>query len=145
MRRPAPDDVRTAYQVVAAVTCARRVLATGGLPAALRHYGLSPVTSGTAGAGAAVDVPLPPRLRRRVRLAHRLMRLPGLKTTCLPGSLVVADLLRAEGCTPDVVIGVKADGRFCAHAWVEAGSWRLDGSGLPAADYREIARLRGSG
>ena len=41
--------------------------------------------------------------------------------TCLPKSLALAWMLRRRGVAAAVRIGVKKDGRFEAHAWVECG------------------------
>ncbi|HEX9366683.1 MAG TPA: lasso peptide biosynthesis B2 protein [Vicinamibacterales bacterium] len=41
--------------------------------------------------------------------------------TCLPKSLALAWMLRGMGVAAAVRIGVKIDGRFEAHAWVECG------------------------
>jgi hypothetical protein len=39
--------------------------------------------------------------------------------SCLPQSLALARMLRKKGVAANVRIGVKADGAFAAHAWVE--------------------------
>ena len=41
--------------------------------------------------------------------------------TCLPKSLALTWLLRGSGVAAVVRIGVKTEGQFEAHAWVECG------------------------
>lgn len=146
MKRIRLSDLRSARFTLLALVAARAVLAWGGFPAAVRCYRLSVVDKPESGSTAPVPpAELPPAVRKQVRIAHRLVRLPGLRATCLPSSLVVARLLRSHGLTPDVVIGVSAGGRFRAHAWVELPGWRFDASALPTSAYREIGRFRAAG
>ena len=56
-------------------------------------------------------------LHESVRLAARLHFIP---TNCLPKSIVLVALLRRNGETARVVIGITKDqDRLASHAWVE--------------------------
>ncbi len=61
------------------------------------------------------------QMHESVRLAARLHF---FSAECLPRSIVLADMLNADGAQASVVIGVsKKSNNFISHAWVE-----LDGS-----------------
>lgn len=87
--------------------------------------------SGTA------EAPQPERESRQLALklawvVHRtLNHLPG-DTRCLTRSLVLIRILARRGIETKLVIGVRADDGFAAHAWVE-----LDG--VPLLDPTEFA------
>lgn len=74
----------------------------------------------------------PAELESALRLA-RLASMAGrhglVEATCLRQSLLIHFLLRRDGLSPAIKIGVRRQGRaFDAHAWVE-----LDGTSLDAA------------
>lgn len=132
-------DLAVAARTTSTVLRARGVLARGGLPAALGVFGLRAVGVGhDALTGGAWD----PRSRRRARVAGRVLRLPGIRTTCLPTALTLAEVLRRGGVPVDVVIGVSAATGFSAHAWVELADGRIDLAGHPLSAHQEISRLR---
>jgi hypothetical protein len=62
--------------------------------------------------------------------AVRVLRLLPTDSRCLMRSLVLLALLQRRGVTTTLVIGVKTDPAFAAHAWVERDGVAL----LPAGD-----------
>jgi hypothetical protein len=84
--------------------------------------------------GISVSVRRPPRRASRksgrvVMLAARVTR-----ATCLERSLLRQAWLRGRGTMRDVVIGVRSEDQFEAHAWLDG-----DADGV---DYVEIHRIR---
>ncbi len=128
-----------AARTATAMVRVRVVLARGGLPAALRVLRLDAVP-------AAAAPPPPgawdPHAQHRARVAGRVLRLPLVRSTCLPTALALAQVLRHHAVPVDVVIGVSDDQGFSAHAWVELGEGRIDLSGFPLDAHRGISRLR---
>jgi Transglutaminase-like superfamily len=62
------------------------------------------------------------RVLRSLLLGRAVMRVLGLMpadSRCLMRSLVLVGMLARRGVYSTVVIGVQADPRFAAHAWVE--------------------------
>lgn len=140
--RTLAGDLGVAALTAATVLRARAVLARGGLPAALATFRLRTVSAGHGAlAGGAWDA----RSRRRARVAGRVLRLPGLRSSCLPTALTLGQVLRHGGVPVDVVIGVSAAKGFSAHAWVELAEGRIDLAGHPLTAHREISRLRPAG
>lgn len=83
--------------------------------------------------GVRAAVARPPRARSR-RAGHALMATARLgRATCLERSLLRQAWLRERGMARDVVIGVRRDESFAAHAWLEG-----DGDG---AGYVEMHRI----
>jgi hypothetical protein len=79
-----------------------------------------------------VPAPPPPSLRswRAARIAQRVSA-----RNCLVRSLVRQAWLAADGVERDVVIGVRRNPEFGAHAWI-------DGDPLPPEDaFEELVRL----
>jgi len=68
-------------------------------------------------------------------------RAPGAK--CLARAMVGEALLRASGQAAEICIGVSAQGRFGAHAWVEVGGRAVIG-GEADRDYERLLP-RGAG
>ena len=132
-------DVLLAARTVLTMARARVLLARGGLPRALRAFGLT-----------AVATPAPnlrpgawdSRARHVARVAGVVLQLPGVRSTCLPTALTLSQVLRCHAVPADVVIGVSAVEGFSAHAWVELAEGRIDLSGHPLDAHREISRLR---
>jgi Transglutaminase-like superfamily len=106
-------DVRVGLWATREVRRLRRVLADDGIRVAVRR----PPSRMSRNAG------------RVVVLASRLAR-----ASCLERSLLRQAWLRARGTDRDVVIGVRSQGEFEAHAW-------LDGD-PDGAEYAEIHRIR---
>lgn len=120
----------------------RVVLARGGLPAALRVLRLEAVPAAAQPPpGGAWDGDA----QHRARVAGRVLELPLLRSSCLPTSLSLAQVLRRHAVPADVVIGVSAAEGFSAHAWVELAEGRIDLSGYPLDAHRGISRLRPPG
>ena len=65
-------------------------------------------------------------LWRDARTARRAYRVSPFRGTCLRLALVQFWLGRRRGAPVDFVIGVRADGAFGAHAWVERGELKSD-------------------
>jgi hypothetical protein len=84
---------------------------------------------------AAAGPPAPPEVASRLGYAvsRAMPRLPA-DSRCLAQSLVLCDLLARRGLTGKLIIGVKGDSEFGAHAWVE-----LDGT--PMLEPGEFGRL----
>ena len=80
------------------------------------------------------DISLPsqaqvPLVAKTARMVHITTRYSVLWTTCLKKSLVLWCLLRRQGITSELRIGVQRDeGEFTAHGWVEY-------QGLLVGDY----------
>lgn len=87
------------------------------------------------------EPPQPERERREMALrlawvvGRTLNHLPG-DTRCLTRSLVLVRLLARRGIETTLVIGVRAEDGFAAHAWVE-----LDGIALLDPDEYAAGRL----
>jgi hypothetical protein len=82
------------------------------------------------------------RVLRGLRLARavvRVLRLVPTDSRCLMRSLVLARMLARRGVYAKVVIGVRPEPSFAAHAWVE-----VDGEPVLATDestYRRLVEL----
>jgi hypothetical protein len=79
-----------------------------------------------------------------VRLGRAVARTLGLlpsDTRCLIRSLVLTEMLSRRGIESSLVIGVRTDDGFEAHAWVEHGGAPL----LPDAEFGRLVELRGGG
>ena len=84
-----------------------------------------------AGTPARDDLPAAQAVARIVQGAARWSPVPA---SCLVRSLVLCRLLRRQGLTADLRIGVAVpDGRLAAHAWVEHG-------GVALNDIQDVAR-----
>lgn len=71
------------------------------------------------------------------RMVRAALRYSPLHFTCLEESLALWYLLRRQGLSPQLRIGVrKIDGRFEAHAWVECAGEALN---QPEAMHRHYA------
>jgi hypothetical protein len=79
--------------------------------------------------------PAPKNLQEQEVLIRSSVRLINLARTrvvkevnCLPTSLVLQSLLRAQGVTTDIRIGVRKtfDGQLEAHAWLETGGRAIE-------------------
>ena len=79
------------------------------------------------------------RVLRSLLLGRAVMRVLGLLPTdsrCLMRSLVLTGMLARRGVYAKVVIGVRADPSFAAHAWVE-----VDGRPVLPTDESTFQRL----
>ncbi|MGH2935422.1 MAG: lasso peptide biosynthesis B2 protein [Gaiellaceae bacterium] len=70
------------------------------------------------------------------RIVVRILRLLPTDGRCLMRSLVLASVLARRGIHGRVVIGVRPDPSFAAHAWIE-----VDGQPVLATDQEEFHRL----
>jgi transglutaminase superfamily protein len=79
------------------------------------------------------------RAARVARAVQRTLRLVPADSRCLMQSLVLTSLLARRGIETKLVIAVKPDGEFEAHAWVEHGGRPL----LPDSQdvYQVLAKL----
>jgi hypothetical protein len=106
--------VRLAAEILAAYVRVRRLLAHKGLPrvvASLREHGArrgSEEEDLVAGGG----------WRYALSVVKTLRLLPA-DSRCLVRSLVLLSVLARRGAKATLVIGVKSDREFGAHAWVE--------------------------
>lgn len=112
---------------------ARRNVTRGPLPLFIREFGAGPVLPSAES--------LPPRYLSRA--VDKVLRMGGEEPTCLVKSLVLFRLLREQGDSAELVIGLPAETRdHIAHAWVE-----LDGTDVGPAPGRgrhvAIARFGG--
>ncbi len=133
------SDLLLAVRTALIMAQVRVVLTRGGLPRALSSYGLTAV--GTTAPGLRTGA-WDTRARHVARVAGVVLKLPGLRSTCLPTSLALARVLQRNDVPADVVIGVSAAAGFSAHAWVELAEGRIDLSSHPVHAHREISRLR---
>lgn len=84
--------------------------------------------------------PGPESHRQGVRLASAVTRTLAVLPTdsrCLMQSLVLTGLLSRRGIGSVLVVAVKSDPGFAAHAWVEHGARPL----LPRGDYGRLLEL----
>ena len=114
---------RLVWEIVCAYALARWRLARGDLPDAVAR-----LRSGTD-----AGPPGPERAQTAKRLAsasRRTLALIPADSRCLMRSLVLTRLLARRGIATSLVVAVRVEGGFGAHAWVE-----LDGRPLlePAA------------
>lgn len=113
-RRPASEKARLLIEITATYARTRWLLARKGLRgtvAALR-----------AGAPTRADVTRDEQVvavRLGLVVAKVLEPLP-FDSRCLMRSLVLTAMLARRGITSSVVIGVRAEPEFAAHAWVES-------------------------
>jgi hypothetical protein len=114
--RSRPDRVALGLEIVVAYGRARRELRRAPIEqvvARLRQLGPF-----------AVEAPGAPEREEARRLGWVVVRglrlLPG-DTRCLRRSLVLLQLLARRGIAARVVIGVRTNPNFLAHAWVECG------------------------
>jgi hypothetical protein len=127
------DRARLTLEVLGAYARTRRRLRRSDLPAALTEIrrGAAPA-AGAPAARHALGI-------RLGGIAMRVLRPLPLDDRCLTQSVVVCALLARRGVRTEVVLGVAAEDRFGAHAWVE-----LDGAPLtpPQAErFAELTRL----
>lgn len=59
------------------------------------------------------------------RIVERTLDLLPTDNRCLMRSLVLTALLARRGVGSSLIIGVRSEPRFAAHAWVEHGRWPL--------------------
>ena len=112
---PLSDKVRLAGEIVADYVRARWLLRRSGLPGAVAALRAHPA-AGEDGSGAADARVSGLRLGRAV--GRTLGALPA-DSRCLVRSLVLTGLLARRGLSSTLVIGVRPDPEFAAHAWVE--------------------------
>jgi hypothetical protein len=76
--------------------------------------------------------------------AARIVRIAAthgpVHATCLPRAVVLWALLRHEGLSPEVKLGVRrGEHRVEAHAWVEVNGCSLDDGELPFIPLRAVS------
>jgi hypothetical protein len=130
LRRATWSDRLTAVRVGALLVLAEAAVRLFALPRVARWFG-APLCTGPTGPAAAGAAPGPADLRR-LRIARRVAdNWPFGTGPCLRASLVEGHLLRRFN--PVLRVGAdRQEGRFVAHAWLEVGGLRLDGSTIPA-------------
>ena len=123
-RLPLGAKVRLAAEVISSYTRARWLLLRRvGLPAtlaALRERTGPTATGDAAPSADAIRVGL-----RLARIVNRTLGALPADSRCLVRSLVLVALLDHRGIASTLVIGVRVQPSFAAHAWVEAGGWAL--------------------
>lgn len=126
------EKTSLSLEVLRAYLRVRWLLARRGLPEAVRILRGGLAAHRAAGADE----------HRRVAGARygwavmRVLRLLPTDARCLMRSLVLAALLARRGIYGSLVIGVRADPSFAAHAWVE-----VDGTPVLPTDQEEYRRL----
>jgi hypothetical protein len=125
-----PRRVALTAEILVAYARVRRALRRSDIRTAIGLLRAPPrARAGTGGDGYITGV----RLGKAV--ASVLDPLP-VDSGCLPMSLVLCSLLARRGIDCSVVIGVRSDSSFGAHAWVEHG-----GRALLPAGATEFERL----
>jgi hypothetical protein len=71
------------------------------------------------------------------RIVERLLRALPTDDRCLIRSLIVLRMLSERGIPATLVIGVRTDAGFGAHAWVEYDGWPV----LPAVGFSPLLSL----
>lgn len=76
---------------------------------------------------------------RLASAVHQTMRFLPTDSRCLMRSLVLIAILGRRSISASLIIGVREDGDFAAHAWVEYGGVAIlpDGAGI----YQRLAEL----
>ena len=124
--------VSLALEVLTAYMRVRWLLARRGLPEAVRT-----LRGGLAAHNVAESEQLLRASGARCGWAVvRVLRLLPTDGRCLMRSLVLAALLARRGIFGRLVIGVRPDPSFAAHAWIE-----VDGEPVLATDRQEFQRL----
>lgn len=134
MRRPltTPDDAGRPLRCVerawlgletgAAYFSARRALRAGNLELAALRLRDGPLRSGARSASDGNVLTAAERRALGLRVSRAVVRalrpLP-MDTRCLVRSLVVAGMLAQRGIAAEIVVGVRSEPGFGAHAWVE--------------------------
>ena len=122
------EKATLAFEIVAAYVQARRLLRRSDLPDVLRALR-------GGGAGASNTTPDGNQLLLGIRLGRIVGKTLGAlpaDSRCLVRSLVLTSLLARRGIGSSLVIGVRSEPSFEAHAWVECGRAPL----LPTGDDR---------
>jgi hypothetical protein len=84
--------------------------------------------------------PVPPMARFRLAGAvQRVLSVLPTDSRCLIRSLVLLALLERRGVASTLVIGVRAEPDFAAHAWVESDGRELLPSG--GGEYRRLTEI----
>jgi hypothetical protein len=131
--RSLPGRAWLGLEVALTYARARRAVRSGPLPATLALIRDRPYERG----GAPQTLPGGPE--RLARATTRVLRTLPTDTRCLMQSLTLSALLARRGYSSTLVIGVRADEAFGAHAWVE-----LDGRALlpPGGDtFQRLVEL----
>ena len=136
-RLPLGAKVRLAVEVISAYARVRWLLVRRvGLPATLAalRNGIEPADADTAPSEASLRVG-----RRLARIVNRTLGPLPADSRCLVRSLVLVALLAHRGIASTLVIGVRVEPAFAAHAWVKAGGWAL----LPGGrgEYERLLEL----
>jgi hypothetical protein len=108
-----PRRARLGLEVLLSYARARRAVRAGPLPAALAVIRDAPRER----RGASRAMPGEPE--RLARATARVLRTLPTDTRCLMQSLTLSTLLARRGQDSTLVIGVRAEETFGAHAWVE--------------------------
>ena len=133
---PATAKLTLAVEIVITYVRARWLLRRRGLPGALAVLRRVPVV-GEEGDVAATRL-AGVRLGRAVT---RTLRLVPADSRCLMRSLVLTGLLARRGIESSLVIGVRPEGEFGAHAWVEHDGRPLLPSGATPGGEATFERL----
>ncbi len=123
------ERVRLTGEILGVYVKARRLIARGDLPTAMAKL-----------RGGSEPAPLPPGRqaligRRLAWIVSRVLSLLPTDSRCLIRSVTLSTLLARRGIHSTVVIGVRSEPEFAAHAWVEHDGTPL----LPTED--EFHRL----
>ena len=131
--RPFGEKVALLVEILSTYPRARWMLARHGLPATVER--LRAVGPGERRAAWGIE-----EQRAAARLGILVRRvldpLP-FDSRCLMQSLVLTTMLARRGIESDVVIGVKTEPEFTAHAWVESDGVAL----LPPGDYGRVVAV----
>lgn len=122
----AREKVRLVAEVLAAYVTARRIMNSGQLAEVVTRLRAVNQASTTLGGRAAVRT----GLRLGSAVERTLAALP-TDSRCLVRSLVLTALLSRRGIASTLVIGVRNESTFAAHAWVEHDGIPL----LPAGGF----------
>lgn len=132
-RRPISEKLRLLVEVLAVYTRSRWLLMRMSLPqaaVALR-------------AGAAGETRVPETLSEQLSAARlglvvaRVLEPLPFDSRCLMRSLVLTTMLARRGIESSIVIGVRSDPEFSAHAWVESNGVAL----LPPGDFGRVVEV----
>jgi hypothetical protein len=131
--RPFAEKVRLLLEIVALYPRVRWLLARKGLPATVARLRAAGPEERRPTWGYNQQL----AAARLGKLVKRVLHPLPFDSRCLMQSLVLTAMLARRGIDSSVVIGVKSDPEFAAHAWVESDGVAL----LPPGDYGRVVAV----
>jgi hypothetical protein len=134
-----PADVVSIARALFWMASARVLIRTLDFPRAARLLGLDACPADGAPVMASE---MSPKAHRALRVALVTLKPKRLGVSCLPHSVALERVLRASGVTAEIVLGVRHEEGFKAHAWVEVSGAPIGWGEDRSADYVPVGRFR---